>query len=218
MKKNIYILLVVSGLSACANLTSEKKLPILGRREINPVEKDGVMTADTIFHTVADFRFVDQDSAWVTNDTYKDKIYVADFFFTSCPTICPIMKTQMIRIYEAFENNPEVGLLSYSIDPAHDTVAVLHDFAQRLGVKSDRWHFVTGEKDDIYDLGETSYMVVAGEDPGAPGGYIHSGAFLLVDKGRRIRGVYDGTVEEQVDQLMDDMKLLLKEYKTDEDE
>jgi protein SCO1 len=212
MKKLIFTVLVAASLSACSNFGGEKKLPILGRREVTTVETDGVTKTDTIYHTIADFRFVDQDSAWVTNETYADKIYVADFFFTSCPTICPIMKTQMIRIYEAFEDNSEVGLLSYSIDPEHDTVAVLHDFAERLGVKSDRWHFVTGDKDAIYDLGETSYMVVAGEDPGAPGGYIHSGAFLLVDKDRRIRGVYDGTVEEAVDELMEDMKTLLKEY------
>ncbi|MEQ9102939.1 MAG: SCO family protein [Imperialibacter sp.] len=212
MKKLIFSVLMVASLGACANFGGEKKLPILGRREVTTVEIDGVTTADTIYHTIADFRFLDQDSAWVTNETYNGKIYVADFFFTSCPTICPIMKTQMIRIYETFESNPEVGLLSYSIDPEHDTVAVLHDFAERLGVKSDKWHFVTGDKDAIYDLGETSYMVVAGEDPDAPGGYIHSGAFLLVDKGRRIRGVYDGTVEEAVNELMEDMKILLKEY------
>lgn len=200
-------------LSACDSLTGEKKLPVLGRREVTTKEVNGEQVADTVYHTIADFRFVDQDSAWVTNDTFKDKIYVADFFFTSCPTICPIMKTQMIRIYEEFETNPEVGLLSYSIDPEHDTVGLLHDFAERLGVKSEKWHFVTGNKDDIYDLGETSYMVVAGEDDSAPGGYIHSGAFLLVDKQRRIRGVYDGTLEEEVDQLMTDMKILLKETK-----
>ncbi|MEQ8533952.1 MAG: SCO family protein, partial [Imperialibacter sp.] len=120
MKKLIFSVMAVASLSACTNFGGEKKLPILGRREVTTVEIDGVTTADTIYHTIAGFRFLDQDSAWVTNETYNGKIYVADFFFTSCPTICPIMKTQMIRIYEAFEGNPEVGLLSYSIDPTHD--------------------------------------------------------------------------------------------------
>lgn len=210
-KQSAIALLLLAVLGACDALVSEKKLPILGRREITTTEIDGKETADTVYHKVGDFRFVDQDSAWVTNDTFAGKIYVSDFFFTSCPTICPIMKTQMVRIYQEFETNPEVALLSHSIDPEHDTVAVLKEFSERLGVKSDKWHFVTGNKDEIYDLGETSYMVVAGEDPGAPGGYIHSGAFLLVDKQRRIRGVYDGTIAEEVDQLIADMKILLKE-------
>lgn len=204
MKHLISFLVTVAALTACSSCTQEDRLPVLGRTEING--------NDTTYHTIADFRFVDQDSAWVTNATYENKVYVADFFFTSCPTICPVMKTQMIRIYDAFEDNDEVALLSHTIDPDHDTVAVLRDFAQRLGVNSERWHFVTGDKDDIYDLGETSYMVVAGEDEAAPGGYIHSGAFLLVDKQRRIRGVYDGTVEKEVDQLISDIKKLLKEY------
>jgi len=210
-KTSAAALLLLAVISACDGLMGEKKLPILGRREITTTEIDGKETTDTVYHKVGDFRFLDQDSAWVTNDTFVGKIYVADFFFTSCPTICPIMKTQMVRIYQEFETNPEVALLSHSIDPEHDTVAVLKEFSERLGVKSDKWHFVTGNKDEIYDLGETSYMVVAGEDPGAPGGYIHSGAFLLVDKERRIRGVYDGTIAEEVDQLMADMKILLKE-------
>ena len=116
----------------------------------------------------------------------------------------------MLRVYEEYKNDPEVAILSHSIDPTHDTVAVLHDFAEKLGVESSKWHFVTGDKDEIYDIGETSYMVVANEDEEAAGGYIHSGAFLLVDKKGRIRGVYDGTVPEQVDVLINDIKRLTK--------
>lgn len=215
MRSVLYFLLLAgsSSLVSCSSFTSEKDLPILGRREITVKEINGAEVADTIYHTIAGFRFLNQDSTWISNETFDGKIYVADFFFTSCPTICPIMKTQMVRIYEEFEGNPEVALLSHSIDPEHDSVAVLRDFSERLGVESSQWHFVTGDKDDIYDLGETSYMVVAGEDETAPGGYIHSGAFLLVDKQRRIRGVYDGTIEEEVDQLIKDIKKLLNEDK-----
>lgn len=209
-----FLLLAVSSLVvSCSSFTSEKELPILGRREITMKEVNGAEVPDTTYHTIAGFRFLNQDSTWITNETFDGKVYVADFFFTSCPTICPIMKTQMVRIYEEFEGNSEVALLSHSIDPQHDSVAVLRDFSERLGVESSQWHFVTGDKDDIYDLGETSYMVVAGEDQAAPGGYIHSGAFLLVDKQRRIRGVYDGTVKEEVDQLIKDINKLLNEDK-----
>ncbi|MEM7108366.1 MAG: SCO family protein [Bacteroidota bacterium] len=186
------------------DLQSEKKLPYLGRREVN--------NSDTIYHTIADFKFVNQDSNYVTQETFRDQIYVSDFFFTTCPTICPIMKTQMLRVYEKYKDNPQVGILSHSIDPKHDTVAVLRSFAERLGAESDKWHFVTGEKEEIYKMGQTSYMVSAVEDPSEPGGFIHSGAFILVDKERRVRGIYDGTLADQVDVMMKDMEILLKEY------
>lgn len=183
---------------------AEKKLPYLGRKEING--------NDTTYHTISDFRFVNQDSSVITHKNFEDQIYVSDFFFTTCPTICPIMKTQMLRVYERFKENDQISILSHTIDPKHDTVAVLKAFSERLGVDSRKWHFVTGEKEDIYKIGQTSYMVSAVEDPNEPGGFIHSGAFILVDKQRRVRGVYDGTKEDQVDKLMDDMLVLLKEY------
>ena len=197
---SILILLIVG----CDKNQGDVKLPIYGNKIFEET--------DTIYHTIADFQLVDQDSSWVTNKTFENQIYVSDFFFTTCPTICPIMKKQMLRVYEAYETNDQVAILSHTIDPKHDSVAVLKDFADKLGINSSKWKFVTGDMDYIYDLGETSYMVVADEDPDAAGGYIHSGAFLLVDKERRIRGVYDGTVEEQVDVLMNDIGKLLKEY------
>ena len=180
-----------------------EKLPILGSREWNG--------KDTVYHRIAPFQFVDQDSALITNSTFKDKIYVADFFFTSCRTICPIMKTQMHRVYEATQNMPDVLLLSHSIDPEYDTVALLHDFADRLGVESKRWHFVTGVRDSIFKIAQTSYFTTAMEDKTEPDGYIHSGAFLLIDKKGRIRGKYDGTKEEEVNHLIGDIKRLRQE-------
>ena len=190
-------------LSACAT-KQEPPLPILGERDVEGT--------DTVYHTIGDFKFVDQDSAEVTNETYKDKIYVADFFFTSCRTICPIMKTQMLRVYDSIQNDSDVLLLSHSIDPEYDTVGLLHDFAERLGVKSNKWHFVTGNKDDIYKIAQTSYFATAMEDKSEPDGFIHSGAFLLIDKDRRIRGKYDGTKEEDVNRLLVDIARLKKEY------
>jgi protein SCO1/2 len=182
----------------------EEPLPIFGEREVNGT--------DTVYHTIQEFHFVDQDSNVVTNETFKDKIYVADFFFTSCRTICPIMKTQMLRVYDSTQNDSQVVLLSHTIDPEYDTVALLHDFAERLGVKSDKWHFVTGPKDDIYKIAQKGYFATAMEDKTEPDGFIHSGAFLLIDKQRRIRGKYDGTKEDDVNRLLSDIKKLEKEY------
>lgn len=199
-----FVLLFVATLMGCGQKEAETKLPVMGRKEITPT--------DTIYHTIADFEFINQDSAVVTQETFNDKIYVADFFFTSCPTICPVMKTQMLRVYEVIQDKPDVMILSHTIDPRHDTVAVLREFAEKLGVSSDKWHFVTGEKEDIYKIGQTSYMVSASEDPTEPGGYIHSGAFILVDKERRVRGLYDGTKADQVDRLIRDIDRLRKEY------
>ncbi len=192
--------------------SKNERLPILGRSEIKNVSFEGGIKADTIFHTIPDFSFINQDGGEVTQDTFKDKIYIADFFFTTCPTICPIMKTQMLRVYEKYNENPDVLILSHTIDPKHDSVAILHEFAERLGVSSNSWHFVTGDQDEIFEIGQDSYMVTAMEDRDEPGGYLHSGAFLLIDKERRIRGIYDGTKEEKVDVLINDIDRLLSEY------
>ncbi len=202
--KYLSLFLPVVILFACNQQPKEERLPFLG----NTIYEG----TDTIYHTVQDFQLVDQDSSIVTNETFSNRIYVADFFFTSCPTICPKMKAQMLRVYDKYKDNEEFGILSHTIDPAYDTVALLKDFADRLGVSSDTWKFLTGDQDYIYDLAEGSYISLADEDSNAPGGFVHSGAFLLVDKDRRIRGFYDGTVPEQVDVLMYDIERLLKEY------
>ncbi|WNB18569.1 SCO family protein [Marivirga arenosa] len=188
------------------------EFPVLGRKEYIEKIVDGQKVIDTVDHTIPDFKLVNQDSNWVTPESFEGQVYVADFFFTSCPTICPTMKKEMLRVYEAYKDNPEVGIISHSIDPEYDTVALLHDFAEKLGVEAPKWHFVTGNKEDIYELGQKGYMVTAMEDENEAGGYIHSGAFVLVDKERKIRGVYDGTKSEEVDKLITDIDLLLKTY------
>ncbi|WMN07227.1 SCO family protein [Marivirga arenosa] len=188
------------------------EFPVLGRKEYVEKIVDGQKVIDTVDHTIPDFKLVNQDSNWVTPESFEGQVYVADFFFTSCPTICPTMKKEMLRVYEAYKDNPEVGIISHSIDPEYDTVALLHDFAEKLGVEAPKWHFVTGNKEDIYELGQKGYMVTAMEDENEAGGYIHSGAFVLVDKERKIRGVYDGTKSEEVDKLITDIDLLLKTY------
>ncbi len=194
---------IIMGWFLLSCVTREEKLPIFGERE--------VVGTDTVYHTIAPFSFVDQDNSTITNETFRDKTYVADFFFTTCRTICPIMKTQMLRVYEATSEMPDVLLLSHTIDPEYDTVALLHDFADRLGVESKRWHFVTGVKDSIYKIAQTSYFATAMDDKTEPDGFIHSGAFLLIDMKQRIRGKYDGTKEEDVNRLIVDIKRLRRE-------
>jgi len=156
------------------------------------------------------YTFTDQDGTPVSQSLFTGKNYVADFFFTSCPTICPVMKSQMLRIYESFSEEDNILLLSHTIDPEHDTVDVLHDYAEGLGILADRWRMVTGAKNEIYDTAKR-YMLAAMEDKQAPGGFIHSGSFCLVDTRGRIRGFYRGTEEESVDQLIVDIKRLLDE-------
>lgn len=210
-KSNCLLLLagLIAFLAGCG--PGDEKLPILGQREAVTKVVNGKSVIDSTYQTVPDFKFVSQYGDTVTARTLDNKIYVADFFFTSCPTICPKMKVQLKRVYEKFKGNPNVMLLSHTIDPAHDSVAVLKEFAANLGVTGRQWLFVTGDREKIYDIGQNSYMVTAQADSSAPGGVVHSGAFILVDKAKHIRGIYDGTTEEGVDKLMKDMDRLLNE-------
>lgn len=203
------VLMMANG---CSSDRTEERLPILGRKEVQTKMIDGKEVLDTIYHTIGNFSFVNQDSLVITQEDFEGKVYVADFFFTSCPTICPVMKSEMLRVYETFQGKDEVLLLSHTIDPEYDTVALLKDYAERLGVENhDKWHFVTGEKEDIYEIGQGDYMVTAMEDEDEPGGFLHSGAFILVDQHRRVRGIYDGTKEAEVDKLIQDIPRLLEE-------
>ncbi len=181
-------LLLVSLLSSCDN-HSARSLPIIG--EISEP-----------------FSFINQDNQTVTQELVAGKISIVDFFFTSCPSICPIMKRQMVRVYEAFQDEPAVVLVSHSIDPEHDTVEVLHAYAAGLGITTSTWHLVTGDQDEIFAMAK-HYMLAAMKYDEAPGGYLHSGSFVLVDDERRIRGYYDGTDSEAVDRLIEDVKILL---------
>jgi protein SCO1/2 len=190
-----------------ASCQEKKSLPFLGPKDTHLV--DGKV--DTIYHQIPPFRFLNQDSTWVSEKDMSGKIYVADFFFTSCPTICPKMKTQLLRLYERYASNDQIRILSHSIDPTFDTPIVLKQYAERLQVKAPRWNMLTGDKAAIYKLGEKSYMVTAQEDKNEAGGFVHSGAFILVDKNRHVRGIYDGTQETEVNHLIEDIEILLQE-------
>jgi protein SCO1 len=195
--------------SACKSGTDKKTLPIYGSRR--PVTKmvSGKSVTDTLYQSVAKFKTINQYGDSVTNKSLDGDIYVADFFFTTCPSICPTMHRNMLSVYHAFKNAGDVRIVSYTIDPKHDSVAVLKKYADKLGVSGNTWWFLQGKKDDIYKLSE-SYLVRKPEED-ARQQFIHDGSFLLVDKQKRIRGAYDGTDPKQVGQLIEDIKELQTE-------
>lgn len=202
--KYIYIItLSLLFLTACNFGPSEEALPKLGQYNIDKT------SGDTTFHRIPDFAFVNQDSLPVTNATFEDKIYVTDFFFTSCPTICPKTTRQMLRLYERYKDDDRFALLAHSIDVKRDSVPRLKQYATNLEVSAPKWHFITGNKDEIYDIAE-DYMSIAKDDPTAPGGFDHSGWLILIDKNRHIRSFCNGTDEEAVTAFMKDIDWLLE--------
>ncbi|WP_261990216.1 SCO family protein [Hymenobacter sp. BT188] len=202
-------LLLLTACQSQPDTTAVDRLPYLGEREVVPRADGG--PADTLYATIPSFTLTNQDSATITNDTFKNKVYVADFFFATCPSICPKMQSEMLRVYEKFKDDPRVLFLSHTIDPAHDSVAVLRDYAQRLGIQNaSRWHFATASHDTIFSLAR-AYYVPAQKDSTVEGGFAHSGAFTLVDSKRRVRGLYDGMNPDEVARLIEDLPVLLKE-------
>ena len=211
---SILALLFISALLSYCKPASENNAPLpkLGNWHVEESTVDGKAVQDTVFHTIADFSFTNQEGQTITNESVKGKVYVADFFFTTCPTICPIMKKEMIRVYEEYSDNPDFKILSHTIDPTYDTQEVLEDYAEKLGIMdAQTWNFLTGDAEKIYEIGQTSYLTTAQEDQEAAGGFLHSGAFILVDQAGHIRGVYDGTKTDQVDQLIADIPKILGE-------
>ncbi|MDB5233413.1 MAG: electron transporter SenC [Hymenobacter sp.] len=192
------------------------RLPILGERDVRPRADGG--PADTVFATVPRFRVVDQDGQVITNKTFAGQAYVADFFFATCPGICPKMQGELLKAYTKFAADRRVAFLSFTIDPAHDTVPVLHDYARRLGITdATRWHFATtgakGEptaKDTVFQLAR-AYFTAAMPDKQAPGGFAHNGTLALVDDRGHIRGLYDSLNPQQVEKLMQELPVLLAE-------
>ncbi|WP_256959262.1 SCO family protein [Sphingobacterium sp. JB170] len=199
-------------LASCGQQRDDKDLPIMGEKEIVSMVKDGKTVNDTIYHSIPEFRFVDQDSVWISNEDVADKIYLADFFFTRCPTICPLLAKNMLTIAKEFENEERLVILSHTIDAKHDTPAVLKDYATKLGAPSN-WHFLNGPQDAVYHIaGKEGYFSYAEENPDIPGGFDHSGAFTLVDTNGHVRGVYDGTREDEAKKAIADIRKLLAQF------
>lgn len=188
----------------------DQVLPIYQPNDVTASLVDTTVQHVKKYHKIADFSLTNQNGETITQKDYKDKIYVADFFFTTCQTICPIMTDHMVKIQDKIKNNPEVLLLSHTVTPEIDTVAQLKKYALEKGVIDSKWNLVTGDKKEIYDLARKSYLA-AKDTPYNKYDLIHTENFVLVDKKRRIRGFYDGTDSEAIDQLMKDIKILEKE-------
>lgn len=210
MRITILTLLAAAILSQSCQNKSDRKLPYLGQK--TPVERteNGKAVVDTLYQTIPAFNFINQDSVAISNKDFDHLIYVADFFFTSCLSICPVMHQNMQEVYTHFKGNTGVKFLSHTIDPKHDTPSVLKKYAQKLGVNDNQWQFVWGSQDAIYGIAK-DYLVSAYDDDSDPQGRVHQGWFVLIDADKHIRGAYDGTKKEQVDQMVKDMDLLLND-------
>ncbi len=209
MKLNLktkLLLLAPVVLLSCKTPQSQFLLPVLG-----PKSAQG---EDTVYHRIADFSLTNQENENVSERTVKNKIYVANFFFATCQSICPEMSTNLVDVQREFAEDDSVLILSHSVNPLHDSVEVLKGYAASYGAKPGKWHLLTGDKKQIYELAKSSYLVNALEDDGTPEGFLHSELFLLVDDKGRMRGTYDGTDKSQVKKLIADIHTLKKENRT----
>ena len=212
LKRNkvpVILLLTIAVLFAFAcnqKKVEEKKLllPVYGTKMVTT-------QGDTVYHTIKDFSLLNQYKEIVTQQTTQNKIYVANFFFATCQSICPAMTNQLTRVQQAEKDNADFLILSHTVNPMHDTAEVLMEYAGKYGALKNKWHFLTGDKKKIYDMAKQDYLVNALQDDGTAEGFIHSEALLLIDKQRRIRGIYDGTDSLQVNKLISDISILKTE-------
>lgn len=213
MKKKLIILLfLLSFPSALYVFLSVGKinfirLPYLGEKVLAPNGKD------TIYHSIAPFSFINQDGKTITDKDYDGKIYIVDYFFTTCKSICPKMTTELIRVQQKLEfAKGSVQILSHTVDPENDSVPVLKAYSEMVHADTKTWNFVTGDKKQLYEMARKSYLLNAVEGDGGPDDFIHSELFVLIDKEKHIRGIYDGTDIKQVNNLIDDVKVLIAEF------
>ena len=204
----IFAMLLIGLLFSC-NQYSEKQLPIYNPSDFNPDLVDKSLQSTTENHRVADFRLTNQNGKQITQADYQDKIYVADFFFTRCPSICPIMTDNLVKIQEEFLHNDDIMLLSLSVTPKMDSIPVLREYADEKGVIDSKWNITTGDKKHIYELARRSYFAVVEQGDGGLQDFIHTPNFVLVDKNKQIRGIYDGTNDDEIVRLINDIKILI---------
>lgn len=202
--KNLqFLFLLIVIVSSCSQETPKKLLPVYG-------DKKAVGT-DTLYHVIQNFNLTNQYGENISLETVKNKIFVANFFFATCQSICPEMSKNLKDVQAAFASDDSVLILSHSVNPKHDTVAVLNTYSELYQAKKGKWHLLTGDKKQIYDQALKSYLVNALEDDGSAEGFLHSEMLLLIDTKGRIRGMYDGTDHPSVLKLIEDIKVLKKE-------
>ncbi|UOB15968.1 SCO family protein [Abyssalbus ytuae] len=193
-------------------LKPKERLPVYQPSMVNPELVDSTIQYQKKYHKIADFNLINQNGEVITQKDYEGKIYVADFFFTTCPTICPIMTDNMVNIQSEIMNDDDIMLLSHSVTPQIDSVPQLKKYALKKGVNDKKWNLLTGDKKQIYRLARKSYLAVKNDGDGGPYDMIHTENFILVDKEKRIRGFYDGTKEEDIEKLLNDIRILKSEY------
>jgi len=172
-----------------------------------PVVRNG----DTVFHQIPDFRLTSQLGKTVSQQDLNNKVYVANFFFASCKDVCKKMTANLLQVQEAFKNEPAVKLVSYTVDPERDSVAVINKYAETYGADPAKWYFLTGPKAQIYHLAQEGYKLPAMQAPSIIPDFIHSEKLLLIDKEKHVRGIYNGTNAEDIDRLITEIKVLLQE-------
>ena len=219
-KYKLYILLwivfsIVFLTASIRLLTPAKTLKIFNPSDVNPELVDSTMQYVSKYHTIADFSFTNQNGKIITQKDYDGKIYVADFFFTTCGSICPKMTSNLEDVQKAFANNPKVKLLSYTVFPETDSVSVLKEYAIKHNVDDSKWNLVTGDKKEIYTMARKSYLAVKLGKPEELYDMVHTENFVLVDSKRRVRGFYDGTNKEEVQKLIEDINWLIEDEKND---
>jgi protein SCO1/2 len=197
-------------------LKTQKKLKVYQPSDVNPKLVDKSKQEIDADHSVADFKLINQLGDTITQKNFENKIYVADFFFATCPSICPIMSRNIAALQEEFADRPEVMFLSHSVTPEIDSVAALYEYGELYEAKPERWMLTTGDKKEIYNLARKSYFAVLDEGDGGKQDFIHTENFILVDTDRRLRGFYDGTSEEDMQRLADEIEILLEEEFPDE--
>ena len=203
------LIIVLLGFVSCSEEPKDSGLPHLGLHDVEYKTVDGEQVTDTTYATIPEFSYLNQDSILVKSSDMKGKIWIADFFFSTCPTICPVMTTQMKRLNRMTEDiNEHLQFLSFSINPDHDKPSVLRDYIDHHGIEASNWHFLTGDEEETHELGVDHFLVHAQSDEDAPGGFAHSPAFVLIDQEGVVRGVYLGTNTKDVDKLEKDLRLL----------
>ncbi|MGB5273647.1 MAG: SCO family protein [Flavobacteriaceae bacterium] len=200
---------IVASLAVYFFILKDDELPVYRPSDFHPRLVDVSLQNASGTHQVADFVLINQNGDTITQKDYRDKIYVADFIFTRCPSICPIMTNNMVKLQQVFQHENEVKFLSLSVTPELDSVPVLKAYANKNGVLDSKWNITTGDKKHIYDMARKSYFAVVDEGDGGLQDFIHTPNFILVDQNRRIRGVYDGTSNADLKKLIKDIKRLL---------
>lgn len=219
MRVIVIIVIVILGIGLAYYMTlnqgNQKKLPFIQPRDVKQEMVDPKLLKKGIGHRIGNFAFQNQHNETITLDDVKGKVFVAEYFFTTCGTICPKMTEQMTRVQKHFRENDDVSILSFTVNPSYDSVAILNTYAKKYNAKKGQWHFLTGSQDELYGLARKSFFVLKPAEAAnlgdAGSDFIHTNNFVLVDQELRIRGYYDGTSISEVNELMKDMELLLEE-------